>query len=326
MAGCPFLTRLTAIGILQIVVPAQAHGKGVIPFQIVFGGNIHMKKVIAILLVLMMLLAVSACETDDEKKDSGKKDDKKNEATKAPVDEDITPDSSTTPSTVPVVQNASQGLDIKDYYEDEDKYVPAGSAMLSGIGTCTDSNLVIPSVAPNGKPVAVIEDYSFEDCGQIESVVIPASVTKIMNNAFSSCENLHSVTLPNSLKMLGSSSFSGCHSLESIVIPEGVEILRSSMFNSCTSLKSVTLPNSLKEIYHDAFNHCTSLESIVIPKGVEKIGPAAFRDCTSLTSLNIPEDTIVYSGAFTGSGIKTINGIDAETWIALHCVDDYEDD
>ena len=236
------------------------------------------------------------------------------------------PIESDTPSQIPVVLPPSQGLAIQDYYDDEDKYVPAGSAMVSGIGTCTDSNLIIPSVAPDGKAVAVIEDYSFEHCDSIETVVIPDSVTKIMNHAFAWCENLHSVTLPDSLRVLGSHAFASCHSLESITIPEGVEILSCYTFNACSSLKSVTLPNSLKKIYHHAFNYCTSLESIVIPQGVEAIGPGAFRNCTSLTSLIIPENTIVITGAFTGSGIQTINGIDAETWIALHCVDDYEED
>ena len=233
---------------------------------------------------------------------------------------------SDTPSQIPVVLPPSEGLEIRDYYDDKDKYVPVGSAMVSGIGTCTDSNLIIPSVAPDGKAVAVIEDYSFEHCDSIETVVIPDSVTKIMNNAFAWCENLRSVTLPDSLRRLGAYAFASCHSLESIVIPEGVEIISSYTFNTCTSLKSVTLPNSLKKIYHHAFNYCTSLESIVIPEGVEAIGPGAFRNCTSLKSLNIPENTIVITGAFTGSGIQTINGLDAETWISLHCVDDYEDD
>ena len=231
----------------------------------------------------------------------------------------------TEPSQNTVVQNASQGLVFEEYFDDEDSLVPLGSAMVCGIGTCTDSDIVIPSVAPNGMPVAVIEDFSFEYCDSIETVVIPDSVVRIMNNAFTGCENLNSVTLPDSIRVISSNAFSSCHSLESIVIPEGVEVIRSNTFGSCTSLRSVTLPNSLREIYHDAFNNCTSLENIVIPQGVEVIGPGAFADCTSLTSLTIPEGAVVSSEAFTGSGIQTINGIDAQTWIAQNCVDDMDD-
>lgn len=224
-----------------------------------------------------------------------------------------------------VVQNASQGLEFDEYFDDEDSLVPPDSAMVCSIGTCTDSDLVIPSVAPNGMPVAVIEDYSFEYCDSIETLVIPDSVVRIMNNAFAWCENLRSVTLPDSIRVISSSAFASCHSLESIVIPEGVEVIRGSTFASCTSLRSVTLPNSVREIYHDAFSHCSSLEDIVIPQGVEAIGPGAFEYCTSLTSLNIPEGAVVSSEAFIGSGIQTINGVDVQTWIAQNGVDDMDD-
>jgi len=228
------------------------------------------------------------------------------------------------PGLIPVVQNASQGLAFKDFFDDSGKKAPVGCAMVDGIGTCTDSDLVIPSVAPDGKVVAVIEDYAFDECKSIETVVMPDTITYVMAYSFRWCENLRSVRLSNNLRRLGPNAFASCHSLESIVIPEGIETLYSYTFNTCTSLKSVTLPNSLKAIYHHAFNHCTSLESIVIPQNVEKIGPRVFRDCTNLTSIIIPESTLVSKEAFIGSGIKTINGIDAQTWIAQHGVEDSE--
>ena len=242
---------------------------------------------------------------------------------------DANPSHNTSSSTGSVIsigdQNASQGLTFDDYFDDEDKYVPEGSAMVCDIGSCTDKDLVIPSVTPDGKVVAVIEDRAFEECDFLETVVVPDSVTRIMAHAFSKCENLRFVFLPNSLRQLAPRAFIGCHSLESIVIPEGVEVVRGSTFCYCYNLKSVILPNSLTEISNSAFEYCTSLESIVIPSGVTAIGSRAFKNCTSLTSITIPDGALVSADAFTDSGIQTINGIDAQAWIAQYGVDDLDD-
>ena len=229
------------------------------------------------------------------------------------------------PGQIPVVQNASQGLEIEDYFMDNDKHVPAGSAYVSGIGTCTDRDLVIPSVAPDGKVVAVIGDYSLEECDFIETVVIPDTVTVIMNHAFAWDVNIRSITLSDNLELIGPYAFASCHSLESIDLPEGIGEIRSYCFNTCSSLTSITIPSTVKDIYHHAFNYCTSLEHIDLPQGLERIGPGAFRHCTSLTSINIPAGTQVSREAFVESGIQTINGMDAQTWIAQNGVE-LEDD
>jgi hypothetical protein len=234
---------------------------------------------------------------------------------------------STSDETVPsqniVVQNASQGLEFRVNKDAEDQYVPVGTACIDYVGACTDANIVIPSVSPDGLTVTSIGCNAFQDCLFIESVVIPDTVTRIECEAFDGCENLRTIIIPDSVRSIDSHAFCNCYSLESIVIPEGVKHITSGCFMYCNNLKSVTLPDSLTEIGVGAFRHCTSLESIVIPEGVWRIRKRAFMDCTSLISINIPAGaTEVATTAFTDSGIQTINGVDADKWIDQHCVED----
>lgn len=79
----------------------------------------------------------------------------------------------------------SEGL----YYtlsEDETSYV------VSGIGTCSDVYLVIPSTY-NGKPVTQIARSAFNSCTQLRAVLIPESVVYIGKYAFYRCSSLMSI-------------------------------------------------------------------------------------------------------------------------------------
>lgn len=53
-----------------------------------------------------------------------------------------------------------------------------------GMGTCTDSDIVIPGTDPDGHPVTTISYASFRGCTGIASVTIPDSVTDIGGSAF----------------------------------------------------------------------------------------------------------------------------------------------
>jgi hypothetical protein len=54
-----------------------------------------------------------------------------------------------------------------------------GTCYVSGNGTCTDIDIFIPSVSPKGDIVTGIRNDAFYECYDLESVVIPDSVTSI---------------------------------------------------------------------------------------------------------------------------------------------------
>ncbi len=178
---------------------------------------------------------------------------------------------------------------------------------VSGIGTCTDLDIVIPAKY-KGLPVKEIEYGAFQYCTNITSVVIPNSVTSIGDKAFYECSSLTSINIPNGVTSIALRTFSGCSSLTSINIPEGVTYIGNSAFSGCSSLTSINIPEGVTSIGDSEFSGCSSLTSINIPEGVTSIGSYAFYGCSSLTSINIPEG-VTYIDRYAFSHCSSLTSI-----------------
>lgn len=172
---------------------------------------------------------------------------------------------------------------------------------VAGIGTCTDTVLVIPSTY-NGLPVRRIEKGAFQYYDSLKSVVIPNSVTEIGESSFMCCESLTNVTIPESVTYIHEGAFAGCVNLQSFTVrpdnstyksvdgnlyyKNGKKLLHYAPGKSNTSF---TIPNDVTEIGDYAFCSSKNLTTILIPTGVVTIGEGAFSACTELTSISIPE-------------------------------------
>lgn len=160
-----------------------------------------------------------------------------------------------------------------------------GTCYLTGIGTCTDSYVIIPDYSPEGDKVVRIHYSVFRENTNITSVRISNNVTSIAQYAFSDCPNLEEIIFPERLTELERYAFQKCTSLESVTIPTGLEMIGGAAFYGCTSLVNVTIPDSVTYFEASVFNGCTALESIIIPASVTKIDIWAFKDCSSLESI-----------------------------------------
>ena len=96
----------------------------------------------------------------------------------------------------------SEGLKYK-LNEDGESY------SLVGMGTCKDTDLVIPSTYDD-LPVVSIADHAFYFSRFLTSVVIPDGVTTIGNSAFSGCDSLMSITIPDSVTTMAGGAFYNC--------------------------------------------------------------------------------------------------------------------
>lgn len=112
-----------------------------------------------------------------------------------------------------------------------------GTCFISGIGNCTDDNVVIPSVSPTGDIVVSIGNKAFFQ------------------------EHLTSITLPNSIKIINESAFLQCF-VETVVLGEEVTAIQGSAFMSCMRLENIYIPNTLKKIGPQAFHDCKSLKNV----------------------------------------------------------------
>lgn len=143
---------------------------------------------------------------------------------------------------------------------------------VSGIGTITDKDIVIPSTY-RGLPVTAIGTRAFEQT-EIESVLIPSSITVIGDHAFE-LTYLKSVTIPEGVLMINSCAFFGVQSLREITIPASVKYVGNSAFEACVNCKTVTfngIPTS--GVAASAFETCVAVTDIYVPWGEGEISGA----------------------------------------------------
>ncbi len=87
----------------------------------------------------------------------------------------------------PVYEAVAQGLTFASNGD--------GTCSVTGIGTCTDTDIVIPSVSPEGDRVTSIGGSAFQKCTNLTSIEIPDSVTSIDASAFEGCSGLTSIAV-----------------------------------------------------------------------------------------------------------------------------------
>lgn len=198
--------------------------------------------------------------------------------------------------------------------------IPAGSVGLTyalnndslsysviGIGTCTDTDIIIPGTY-NKLPVTAIGKNAFEDCYELTSVLIPDSVTSIGDYAFYCCTNLTGIVIPDNVTSVGKYAFYRCSNCCSVVIGKGVTSIEYATFMYCGSLSSVVIGDNVTSIGDSAFNVCDSLNSVVIPDSVTRIGENAFNCCYSLSSVVIG-DSVTSISKFAFSNCDTLTSV-----------------
>ncbi len=204
-----------------------------------------------------------------------------------------------------------------------------------GIGTCTDTQIVIPRMH-NGLPVTAIGDSAFAECDSLISVKIQKGITSIGDGAFQRCFQMTSVILPDGLLTIGASAFEACGKLQSIQIPESLKKIGDGAFYYCIDLQRVdirdikswcniefanvganplsnaylyldgeqvtvlTIPQGVRSVGNYAFSGCLGLRSVIIPNA-ETIGKLAFSWCFDLTGVTLGEGVqTIDQGAFQG--------------------------
>jgi len=156
-----------------------------------------------------------------------------------------------------------------------------------------DAVVIVPETI-EGLPVTEIasREDTYSNLGRAIAVILPATITKIGDNAFNSdsLTSLAHINFPAGLKEIGKQAFYHTK-LTNVSLPEGLETLGKGAFKYCDNLVSLTLPGSLKTIPDEAFYSILSsnlLTELVIPEGIETIGLGAFHGNKSLLKVTFP--------------------------------------
>ena len=226
----------------------------------------------------------------------------------------------------PVITNeeGTKGLEYK--VERTNKGVKY--AVCTGIGTATDTNIVIASHY-DGVLVREISQAAFKGNTNIKSVKMVNAMEKIDFYAFQNCTSLESVTLPETLTKISQNAFDGCELLLNVCNDSSIDIRKGdtghgSVANYACNIYSsksgspgvyktegefdiflfgsnrvvlkykglsseVTFPENTTGIYKDAFKGNTKITEITIPASVTYIGKTAFANCTSLKEITFAD-------------------------------------
>ena len=185
----------------------------------------------------------------------------------------------------------------------------------------------------NGTSVTLDENTTqiAENCfhgSGLASIVIPASVTSIGENAFYNCINLTSATFAEGslLESIGRCAFYSCKSLTEITIPEEVTFVGEYAFASCDNLKKCTLLGSkvifedyvfesfggepslyasLEALssYHERFQEMHVSESKIVGMLTAKEGEPGeyWTSFCSVYSHEVPSDAKIYKATISGT-------------------------
>ena len=233
-------------------------------------------------------------------------------------------------------------------------YAFSGST-LSGVDTLDLSGITkfgkgalrglknLASVAlPEG--LTEIADEAFANTS-ITSITIPASVTKIGDDAFNSCDKLASVTFAgDSVAEIGGYAFAGT-ALTQIEVPESVKSIGTAAFLSCEQLASVSIP-AITSMGTNVFEGCSSLQTatfaagatieelpaytfagtdmrtVTLGGGLKTIGEYAFFNCEHLATIDLKGATAVDQYAFAGcAALATVTGIEGVKEFGAHAFD-----
>ena len=154
---------------------------------------------------------------------------------------------------------------------------------VSGIGSCTDKDIVIP-YTHNGLPVTAIGGSAFSET------------------------DITSVTILNNITLIDSYAFYKCYSLKYVCFGDGVETIHNNVFYDCTAIESIIFPKNLKTLKSNVFTNCTSLSTVYANDCLTIISLTnMFKGTAWFNNDDNWEDNVLYLKSLSGDSLYLID-------------------
>ncbi len=196
------------------------------------------------------------------------------------------------------------------------------------------ANVVVPNTL-GGYPVIAIgrpgelgdDDYSgFGSCHNVESVILPATVTTIYDEAFANCSRLKSVSIPAAVTFFDDGASWGSPNLRYTVDPANAcyasdeygylyNKARTVLMAAPTARGDFVVPDGVEEISECAFfySRWNSITSVTLPASVRRVCDWAFLECYNLKTVHFKGEPLDYCGEWA-FGDRTLTG----TYLSEH--------
>ena len=159
-----------------------------------------------------------------------------------------------------------------------------------------------------------IQNYVFNGCTSLNTIVLPTSLTIIGESAFQNCSNLTIITIPDNVNNINVSAFQNCSRLNTVNISNlsALNTIGNQAFYNCTLLQNITLPPNLINLLTYVFKNCTNLTNINIPQYISYLADGLFMGCANLNTFTLPT-TLIYIGNYSFQGCISLQNFTLPT-------------
>ncbi len=176
-----------------------------------------------------------------------------------------------------------------------------GTCTLTGLGTCTDTDIVIPTVSPAGDTVTLIAPKAFQYLEDVDSVTLANYEYTVDEGAFQDGE-FETLNIIGGAPVLGKYAFYDCEDLTDIQLTDSTLEIVEYAFQGCGDDAAVTFTNCTGTIGEEAFQY-GGLLSVTFSGCKMEIDKYAFYDCDDLTGIQFLDSEIMAENyAFQGCG------------------------
>ena len=110
--------------------------------------------------------------------------------------------------------------------------------------------------------IETIKCNAFENCCDIEGVVIPSSVNEIEQNAFYNCINLKTISIPDSINVIPTRCFENCKNLRVVAIQSDHIEINPTAFLQCSNITRLYLAKNNPNVVISSFGDSENIKII----------------------------------------------------------------
>lgn len=170
-----------------------------------------------------------------------------------------------------------------------------GTCLVSGLGSCTDTELLLPMESPEGELVVGIAAYAFRGETSVRRVILTPAIASIGAYAFYG-SGLRCIEIPAETLHIGEYAFCGCYSLTEIKVSADnptYSDLSGVLFNKAQTV-IICYPAGRVENFY------------TISSKVEEIRTMAFYNCRAIKLVNYVGSSSAFKTIRIGAGNEAI--------------------